>query len=258
MTAVADPADSADTAIADLAAAEWLKLRTTRLLQGTIPLAVGLSFLAVAGEVVAADGASALESSRGVDRVLAVTGTGALVVLMVGIVVAAGEYRHGTIADTFLPTPDRRRVLAAKLAVGAGLGAAVGLVSGAVSLGVAGVLYRTRGASFPFGDGSVWLTLAGALVYTGLFAVIGVALGALVRNQVLAVALALAWFAVVEHALVNLAPDVGRWLPVAAGQAIVRTPIDDLLSPAAGIAVLAAYAAALAVAGLRLVATRDV
>jgi ABC-2 type transport system permease protein len=244
--------------LANLAAAEWLKLRTTRLLHGTIPLAVLLSFAAVAGEVVAADGARSLESGDGVRNVLAVTGTGALVVLVVGIVISAGEYRHGTIADTYLGEPRRRRVLAAKLAVAAGLGLTVGVVSAGVSVGVAGLLYRTEGATFPFGDGSVWLTLLGALVYNALFAVIGVALGALVRNQVLAVALALAWFAVVEHTLVNLAPDVGRWLPVAAGQAIVRTPLERLLSPLAGVAVLAAYAAAIALAGLRAVATRDV
>jgi ABC-2 type transport system permease protein len=131
-------------------------------------------------------------------------------------------------------------------------------VSAATSVGVAGLLYRTEGATFPFEEASVWLTLAGALVYNALFAVIGVALGALVRNQVLAVAVALAWFAVVEHTLVNLAPDVARWLPVAAGQAIVRTPLEDLLSPGVGAGVLAAYACAIGLAGLRLVAARDV
>jgi ABC-2 type transport system permease protein len=241
----------------DLVAAEWLKLRTTRLLHGAIPLAVALSFAAVAGEVVAADGARALESSDGIAHVLAVTGTGALVVLIVGIMMSAGEYRHGTVADTFLTTPRRQRVIAAKLAVGAGLGLAVGLVTSLTCLGIAGLLYAVEGATFPFGDGEVWLILAGALVYIALFAVVGVALGALVRNQVLAVALALAWFAVVEHTLVNLVPDVGRWLPVAAGQAIVRTPIDGLLSPLAGTALLAAYGAAIALAGVRAAGTRD-
>jgi ABC-2 type transport system permease protein len=79
----------------------------------------------------------------------------------------------------------------------------------------------------------------------------------LIRNQVLAIASALAWLAVIEHTLVTLIPDFGRWLPVAAGQAIVRTNLDDLLSPLAGIAVLAAYGAAIALAGTRVAATRD-
>jgi len=241
----------------DLVAAEWLKLRTTRLLHGTIPLAVALSFVAVAGEVVAADGARTLESTDGVRHVLAVTGTGALVVLVAGIMIAAGEHRHGTIADTFLTTPRREQVIAAKLAVAASLGSAVGVVSCLASLGIASILYTVEGATFPFHDSEVWLTLAGAPIYTTLFAVIGVALGALIRNQVLAVALALAWFAVVEHTLINLLPDIGRWLPVAAGQAIVRTPLDNLLSPLAGTAVLLAYGAAIALAGIRVTATRD-
>jgi ABC-2 type transport system permease protein len=245
------------TDLVDLVAAEWLKLRTTRLLLGAIPLAVGLSVAAVAGEVVAADGARALESTDGVRHVLAVTGAGALVVLIVGIMISAGEHRHGTVADTFLTSPRRQRVIVAKLVVGAGLGLAVGAVSSLASIGIAGLLYSVEGATFPVGDAEVWLTLAGALVYTALFAVIGVALGALVRNQVLAIALALTWFAVVEHTLVNLARDIGRWLPVAAGQAIVRTPLDDLLSPLAGTAVLVAYAVAVALAGIGATARRD-
>jgi ABC-2 type transport system permease protein len=245
------------TDLVDLVAAEWLKLRTTRLLQGAIPLSVALSFAAVAGEVVVADGVRVLESSDGIAHVLAVTGTGALVVLVVGIIISAGEYRHGTVADTFLSAPRRQRVVAAKLAVGAGLGLAVGAISSLASIGIAGLLYRVEGATFPFDEGQVWLTLAGALVYTGVFAVIGVALGALIRNQVLAIAIALTWFAVVEHTLVNLAPDIGRWLPVAAGQAIVRTPLGGLLSPLTGAAVLAAYGAVLTVAGIRLTTTRD-
>jgi ABC-2 type transport system permease protein len=84
-----------------------------------------------------------------------------------------------------------------------------------------------------------------------------VALGTLVRNQVLAVAVALAWIGIVEHILVSLAPSIGRWLP-AAGQAIVRTPLDDLLSPVGGLLLLAAYAVLIATAGVRFTLTRDV
>jgi ABC-2 type transport system permease protein len=103
----------------------------------------------------------------------------------------------------------------------------------------------------------VWAILAGTLAYTTLFAILGVALGVLIRNQVLAISAALAWLAAIEHTLVTLVPDIGRWLPVAAGQAMVRTNLDDLLSPLAGTAVLTAYAAAIAAAGIRAAATRD-
>jgi ABC-2 type transport system permease protein len=242
----------------DLVAAEWLKLRTTRLLYGMIPAAVAISLVAVVGSVLAADRSDvALDSAEGVRRVLPVTGTGAVLLLIAGIVIATGEYRHGTAADTFLTTPRRHWVAAAKLIVGAGVGAAAGTLTAIACVGGAAVLYELKGATLPFDDGELWLTSAGTVVYTALFAVVGVALGTLVRNQVLAVAGALAWIAIVEHILVNLLPDIGRWLPAAAGQAIVRTPLDGLLSPPAGVALLTAYAAAIALAGMRVAAMRD-
>lgn len=241
----------------DLFAAEWLKLRTTRLLHGIIPAAVVISSAAVAGAVLSTDGA-VLDSAAGIRRVLPVTSTGALLVLVLGIIISAGEFRHGTAPDTFLTTPRRHEVVAAKLAVGAGVGLAAGAVISLVSVGVASFLYSVEGATFPIDNAEVWLILAGTLAYSTLFAVIGVALGVLVRNQALAVGGALAWFAVVEHTLVNLAPDIGRWLPAAAGLAIVRTHLDGLLSPLGGTAVLAVYGAVIAFAGIRVMATRDV
>jgi ABC-2 type transport system permease protein len=241
----------------DLVAAEWLKLSTTRLLHGMIPAAVALSFAAVAGAVLSEDGAADLESSDGLRRVLSVTGTGAILMLVVGIIISAGEYRHATATDTFLTTPRRHRVVAAKLTIGAAVGLAAGIVTSLACLAGASILYAAEAASFPFDDAEVWLTLAGAVVYATLFAVLGVAVGSLIRNQVRAVAAALAWLAVIEHTLVTLVPDLGRWLPAAAGQAIVRTPLDDLLSPLAGAVVLTTYGVAIALAGARVAATRD-
>jgi ABC-2 type transport system permease protein len=243
--------------VSDLVAAEWLKLRTTRLLYGMIPATVAISFAAVAGAVLANDGAADLESADGIREVFSVTGTGAILVLVVGIIISAGEYRHGTAADTYLTTPRRHQVVVAKLALGAGVGVAAGVVTSAACVGIASILYPVEGATFPLGDVEVWATLGGTLVYTTLFAIIGVALGVLIRNQVLAIAGALAWFAVIEHTLVNLVPSLGRWLPAAAGQAVVRTPVDGLLSPLAGTAVLIAYGATIAAAGIRVAATRD-
>lgn len=242
----------------DLIAGEWLKLRTTRVLLGMVPAAVLLSIAAVAGSVFATDRANiALDSAKGLQRVLPVTGAGALVVLLVGILISAGEYRHGTSADTFLTTPRRHRVVMAKIVIGAIVGLAAGVITSLVCVGAAALLFNLKGVTFPFGDSDVWLSLAGTLVYTTLFAVLGVAVGTMIRNQVLAVALALAWLAIAEHILIGFVPSVGRWLPAAAGQAIVRTPLDDLLSPLAGALVLALYAVVIVAAGIRFATTRD-
>lgn len=241
-----------------LLAGEWLKLRTTRLLPAMVAVAVVLSMLAVAGTTLATRRSDVgLDSDEGLRRILSVSGTGAVVVLLLGVLIAAGEYRHGTVTDTFLTTPRRSRVVAAKLVVGAAVGALTGLLIVVGTLAAVVVGFATKDTGVPVGDGLMWATLGGTVAYSTLFAVLGVALGALVRQQVLAVALALGWIAVVEHILVNFVPTIGRWLPAAAGQAIVRTPLDDLLPPLAGALVLSAYTLVVALAGVWVTATRD-
>lgn len=239
-----------------LVAAEWLKLRTTRLLLGTIPAAVSLSLAAVVGMVLSSHSPE-LETTEGIRRVFSAAGAGSIVMLVVGIVIAAGEYRHGTAADTFLTTPQRSRVVIAKLAVAASVGAAVGAVTAVGCVAAAALIFRQESAALAVGDEDIVLAVPATVVYTALFAMVGVALGALVRNQVAAIAGALTWLAVVEHTLVNLIPSIGRWLPVGAGQAILRSPLDGLLSPPAGIAVLSAYAAALSLTAIRVERSRD-
>jgi ABC-2 type transport system permease protein len=240
--------------VIDLAAAEWLKLRTTRLLAGTLPVAVALSVAAVAGMVLSAH-ASPLRASDEVRRILSAAGAGAIVLLVVGILMAAGEHRHGTVADTYLTTPTRVPVIAAKVLVAGGVGAVVGVLTAGACVITGIALAPTRDITVPLDGSDVWLALPATGLYAGLFAIIGVAVGTLARNQVAAIAVALGWIAIVEHTLVNLVPNAGRWLPVGAGQAILRTPIDGLLDPPVAAVVLVA-SAALAVAAAMLVEGR--
>lgn len=243
--------------MSDLLAGEWLKLRTTRLLLVMGAAAVALSTASVAGTVLAA-GPAELTDPDTLRDALSLTGAGALVVLLLGIVISSGEHRHGTAADTYLTTPRRGRVLAAKVATGAAVGLAVGVAMALAGAGMVTHVYDREGVALPVDGGEVATTMLGLVVYTTLFATIGVALGALVRRQVLAVSLALGWVAAVEHAAIGLVPDVGRFFPTIAGQALVRTPADSMLAPHTGGLVLAAYTAALATAALHLTRTRDI
>jgi ABC-2 type transport system permease protein len=241
-----------------LISAEWMKLHTTRLLVAMVTGAVALSIAAVAGTVLSAESAGVdLESSEGLRRTLHVTGTGAILILVVGIVMTAGEYRTRTATDTFLTTPRRTRVFTAKLAVGVALGLVTGTIAAAIAATTAWLLYPTQDARFPLDTSDVWSTLTGTLLYTMLFAALGIAVGTLVRNQVAAIVGALIWFAVIEQILINLAPSLGKWLPGGAGQAILRAPIDELHRPAVGAVILATYAAAIATVGLIAEARRD-
>lgn len=241
-----------------LIAAEGLKLRTTRLLWALIPGAIAPSIAAVLGAVLSADGAGVdLETSAGVNRALHVTGTGSILVLALGIIMSAGEYRTQTATDTFLTTPKRHHVTAAKLAVGAGVGIAFGILSATAALATSHLAYAIEGVTFPIEDTEVWFTLAGAVVYAGLFAVLGVAVGGLIRNQVVAIVASFAWILVIENIAISLSSAVSQWLPGAAGQAIVRTPDRDLLPPAAATVVLAGYGIIIAAIGIAAATRRD-
>jgi ABC-2 type transport system permease protein len=238
-----------------LIAAEWLKLRTTRLLVATLPIAAVLSVAAVTGMALSGHSDEAA-TAEGAQRILSVAGAGAIVLLIVGILISAGEHRHGTVTDTYLTTPQRQRVLTAKFLVAGSLGVVSGFTTAAACVLAAYGITEGRGSALLLDSGGVWLTLPGTAVYTGLFAVLGAAIGAIARNQVVAIAITLGWIAIVEHTLVNLIPTAGRWLPVGAGQAILRTPIDGLLSPPAAVAVLTAYTALAATAGVMIERSR--
>jgi ABC-2 type transport system permease protein len=245
--------------MARLIAAEWLKLSTTRVLWASVPAVVLLSAVAVAGLALSSEvaGVALLEPTEGVrNAALHLTSTGAVLVIVLGIVISAGEYRTQTATDTFLTTPRRSRVVAAKLAIGAILGLALGALGAAVGLPVAYLWFEAEGVAFPAGDEEVWLILGGVLLYGVLFGVLGVAFGSLVRNQVVAIVSALTVVLLLEQLLTQSGASMAEWFPGNAGAAVVRTP-GEFLNPGAGAALLLAYALVIALAGMVVVARRD-
>jgi len=242
----------------DLLAAEVLKLRTTRTIGLLLLAMIGITGLAVTGAVVLAANANLdLESERGVRTVLHVSASGALFVLVLGAMISAGEFRHGTATDTFLTTPRRWRVVAAKLVTAAGAGVVFGAVAAATALAVAAHVYAIKGFVFPLSSSEGWQILAGAIVYAASLGALGAATGSLVRNQVGVIVGWLVWLLLAENIVAGLAPDVGRWLPGAAGRGLVLDPNGDFLSQPVAAVVLAAYAVTIAAAAIVIERRRD-
>jgi ABC-type transport system involved in multi-copper enzyme maturation permease subunit len=186
---------------------------------------------------------------------------GALFAALLGAMSITGEIRHGTIRPTFLVTPERRRVVAAKVWASMLIGAGFGLVAGAVAAGVGAAALRARGIDVLLDAGDYALLVVGGAAAAALWAAIGVGLGAVVRNQVPALVGICVWLLFVENMLVgDIAGvgDVGRLLPGAAGKAISGQDPNTLLTPVVGLVLLALYAAAAAVAGWLATARRDV
>lgn len=201
--------------------------------------------LAAAQIVVVGGVIGAGDAVKGVAHV----GLASLFPLVLGIMAVAGEYRHQTVTDTYLTIPHRGRVLAAKLAVHTVAGLGFGLVGAAVAVATTAALQRFELSA------EMIRTVAGAVAWNTVFAAIGVGVGAVIRNQVAAIAGALAWLALIEGVVAELVGrDAARWLPFTAGAVLGNLPLDVDLSQAAAALVLVGYATALT--ALAVVTTR--
>ena len=199
---------------------ELLKLTTIRstwlvLLAAQFIVISGISGLVLTGR--------SLDDPKNVDIAVAHVGLASFCTIVFGILAVAGEYRHKTITDTYLSTPQRGRPLAAKiLTYGAG-GLVVGVASAVTALITATIWWSAKGKSFDLSSAGVWQTLGGCVVWDVFFAALGVSLGALLRNVTAAVAVTLAWIALIEGIAGQILGDgLARWLPFAAGQALGR------------------------------------
>ena len=100
--------------------------------------------------------------------------------------------------------------------------------------------------------------IVGAIVGTALWGAIGVAVGAIVPNQVGAVITLLAWGFVVENLVFGFLPKIGRLLPVHAADSMMG-PIEGKLLPGnAGVLIVVGWTLVLAVIGASLLRRRDV
>jgi ABC-2 type transport system permease protein len=186
---------------------------------------------------------------------------GVLFAALLGAMSITAEIRHGTIRPTFLFSPRRGRVVAAKVVVSVLVGAGFGLVAGAVATAAGTAALRARGIDLQLDGSDDALLVFGSAAAATLWAAIGVGLGALVRHQVPTLIGICAWLLFVEGLLAEATGglgDVGRILPGSAAAAISGQDPGTLLAPAVGLGLLVAYAAAAALAGAIATSRRDV
>jgi len=133
--------------------------------------------------------------------------------LILGIISVTGEYRHKTVTPTLLAEPRRGHTVAAKLVVSAGGGLLVGLAGC-----VMGLLLGLGLVAGGFGNTSSMLTeyrhvFPGILAAATLYAVYGLGLGAMLKNQIVALVAGLGFEVVVTPIFVGMLPGVGRYFP---------------------------------------------
>ena len=230
--------------------AELGKLTTVRTPRWVLLAQVGLLAMAASGAVVSGSlSTRRLATTDGQRLLLEHGGVVAILSLAVGVTLSAGEFRHGTVIDTYLTEPRRERVVVAQLAAGLVAGLVAGIAAAATAVGVTWAWCGARGVGL---DAAVAArSAAGVLLWQALYTVLGVALGAVVRAQAAAIVAAVVWLFVAETAVSQLAGPVGRWLPATAASALGNAPDGGLLPQAGGGLVLAGWAV---VAGLGAVA----
>jgi ABC-type transport system involved in multi-copper enzyme maturation permease subunit len=247
--------------------AELRKFFSTRLWWGMalVVLLSGAAFAVLFGFILTSDalgqGAPALPTSDALlARIVYTQGlsVGYLLTLSVGVMMVGSEYRHKTITATFLGTPRRATVMAAKTVALLFIGGFYGLLSLVGSVSAGALVLSARGHE-PFSDPEIWRTLALALLVLGLWALIGLGAGILIPNQVAAllIAIGVAW--IVEPIVAAVLPltdwgaEIVPYLPSRATNAALgleSTGLDGgtvaTLSWWAGALVLTAYAAVMA------------
>lgn len=198
---------------------EVLKLRTMRVTFGLLVTAVALTCLFASLEASRAgharSGVAPLSTASGLATVTTVTGFSILLATVLGVIVASGEYRHGTATLTYLTVPDRARVLVAKAVAAAGAGALFGVTGGVVAT-LTGLAFVAGGGPLALGAGTLLGQIGGAALAAGLMAALGVGLGSLARSQLAGVISVFAWAVVVESVIGGLFTSARPYLPYTA------------------------------------------
>ena len=128
------------------------------------------------------------------------------------------EYRHQTITPTILAVPRRPRLVLAKWLVTALYAVLYGLVGLGVAFAVTVLILSARGIELNLGADGLPRAMALALLAFVLWGLIGVGVGTLVGNQVVAILLGIGFIfiefiAQVALGFVSWGPDLVKWLP---------------------------------------------
>jgi len=238
---------------------EFRKIRTTRsvfgLLAGTVVLA-GLALWGSLSSATPAELAAGLTAPFGYAGIIIIA---MLFVMVLGIRSFTDEVRHGSIVPTFLATPKRLRVLAAKTTVSAAAAAVFAVAALAVGTGVIVVYLMAHGYAVPVAWGAMAWLFAKAIAITALWSAIGVSVGVIVRHQVAAIVGSLAWLFVVENIVTGLVPKIGAWLPgSAAGAAMGMGTLNPLVTPVVGMIVLIGWTVGAVALAATVIRRRDV
>jgi hypothetical protein len=249
-----------------LVRAEFLKLRTTQVWFWLFVATIGVSALLVVAQVAPHDG---IRTEAKVPDLITsfAAGPGYILVFVLGVLGVTTEFRYQTITVTVLQTPSRWAVVTAKMITYAVVGAVFALFAMCVEIAIGVPWLSSKHVKVHFGADHVQHALWAVFVVVVLFAIVGLGVGALLRNQIVAVVVGIVFLLAIENLLL-LVPGVKHawpYMPGAAAQAILYTNGDNspvsgvhLLSTTGGVIALLLWAFIPAIGGAAYSMNRDI
>jgi ABC-2 type transport system permease protein len=250
-----------------LVRAEWTKLFTTRvwigLLLGACVMVAGFAALLTGFAGSSRNGQPGLPpvgDPQFEQLAFAVSTNATVLFLILGIIGTTQEYRHRTATPTFLAEPRRWRVVVAKLVAYALIAVPFAVVVLAVDVLVVTIYAGARGATPSLSGDNLQVLFSAGLALV-VYALIGVGIGALLRNQVGAIVGGLVYLFVVEPVIRSIPATSGayKWMPGGGLEAMTATfQGPDLLDAWEGGLLLVGYGLLAALLGTFLAVRRDV
>jgi ABC-2 type transport system permease protein len=187
--------------------------------------------------------------------------------LVLGVMLVTNEFRHGTAVATFLASPKRSRVVFSKLLV-AGVGGFLlsGIALGAAYLTATAVLAAAPDTAAPSSTALID-ALSGLMLVGFANGMIGVAVGMLIRNQLIALAVLFGWMFLFESIIGSALGPAFAYLPSALmpravslqwAQVDVASLASFELSPLLGIVLLFVYGIVIALIAIATTVKKDV
>lgn len=258
------PSPSSITVLLAATRSEWTKMRSVRstiwTVLAAVALSVGFGSLVTVSQVNDWESLSAAERARFDPAWLSLSGVflAQLALGVLGVLMVSSEYATGQIRSTLAATPQRGRVLTAKVLAFVAAVLAAGLVTTFASFAIGQAIFAGKDLDVSIGDPGVLRAVVGGALYLTMVGLLGVGIGTIVRRTAGAITTLVALLLVVPI-VSGLLPaswneKVGKYLPARAGMAVINVvPESTSLAPWTGLALLAGYAiAALAVGGLML------
>ena len=241
--------------------AELLKLRTTQVWFWLLLAGIAVGVVAAVAGLASDD----VQQPSDVAAIFANANGGLTVAFILGILGITTELRYQTFTPTVLTTPSRWAIVAAKLITYALVGAAYAVLGILVQLAIAVPWLAGKHVDLELG-GAVGQAIVGLVVVFVLFAIMGIGIGSVLRNQGVAISVGLVFLLVINN-LIGAIPGVRAafpYTPEGAMISILYPPGGDhpdgvtLLSWPGGVMVLLLWALVPAVIGAAFTLNRDI